>query len=72
MGDEGLELNESHAAKTTFSETGGPAGGPQPETLARFIAELRARGFNAEQIRAIDSAMVAAGVVLVETENAGQ
>ena len=64
MGDEGLELTPFPSGKTPLSEDGGTHSG----TLATFIDALHAAGFTAEQLQAIDAAMLAAGVTLVATE----
>ena len=71
MGDEGLELNESHAVKTILSESGGPAGGPiDPVSTKyiRFCEQLRAAGFTAGQLQTIAAAFTDNGLQIVAAD----
>ena len=74
MGDEGLELNESHAAKTTLSETGGPGGGPladDSKAVAQFCGRLRHAGFTSNQLKQINNALRECGLEIVAGESVG-
>lgn len=62
---------EQTSKNTGFDDTGN-AGGHAGGHIARFCDELTAAGFTPAQIQAIDSAMRSAGLMLVESANAGQ
>lgn len=56
------------------ADAGGLPGGLQTDKDCRilFVEQLRAAGFTAEQIQAIDAAMVGAGVTLATKERVSQ
>jgi len=63
--------DSNQPAKTLTAGTAStkkPQKKPQSEPHAAFCQRLQAAGFDAEQLQAIDAAMLAAGVTLVATE----
>lgn len=70
----GLEHSNKNTAFRGSGRTPGPESGPVSERshpVATFTAHLRASGFASEQLQTIAQAMVAAGLLLVESERAG-
>ena len=68
---EELEPTSKNTGFGGSPNTGGLPGGLRPETLARFIAELRAAGFNGQQLKQIDNALRECGLEVVAVEPVG-